>query len=98
MTNSIKSKSLNKFLQEKKVLITGAAGSIGNALSRRIAELKPKSLIILDQDESGLFDVGEDIKKLCKTHLVIASIRESDRINEVFSKFKPDIFFHFSPF
>ena len=94
MTNSIKSKSLNKFLQEKKVLITGAAGSIGNALSRRIAELKPKSLIILDQDESGLFDVGEDIKKLCKTHLVIASIRESDRINEVFSKFKPDIVYH----
>ncbi len=94
MSNSTKSKVLNKFLQDKKILITGAAGSIGNALSRRIAELKPKSLILLDQDESGLFDVGEDIKKLCKIQLVIASIRESDRINEVFSKIKPDIVYH----
>lgn len=81
-------------MKDKKVLITGAAGSIGSALSRRIAELKPKSLIILDQDESGLFDVGEDIKRICKTDLVIASIRESERINEVFSKYRPDIVYH----
>lgn len=98
MLKSDKSKKLNNllnhFLENKKVLITGAAGSIGSALSRRIAELKPKSLIILDQDESGLFDVGEDVKKLCKTHLAIANIRESDRIDSVFSKYHPDIVYH----
>src|SRR3989344_1598524 len=94
MPKSDKSKKINNFLKNKKVLITGAAGSIGSALARRIAELAPKSLIILDQDESGLFDVGEDTKKLCKIHLVIASIRESDRINEVFSKYHPDIVYH----
>lgn len=94
MPKSINHKTLQNFMQEKKVLITGAAGSIGSALSRRIAELKPESLIILDQDESGLFDVGEDVKKFCKTHLVIANIRESDRINGVFSKYRPDIVYH----
>ena len=86
--------SINNFLKEKKVLVTGAAGSIGSALSRRIAELKPKSLIILDQDESGLFDVGADVRRICKTDLVIANIREKDRINEIFSKYRPDIVYH----
>lgn len=94
MPKSIQPKTLQNFLWEKKVLITGAAGSIGSALSRRIAELKPESLIILDQDESGLFDIGEDIKRVCKTQLVIANIRESDRIDDVFSKYRPDIIYH----
>lgn len=94
MPKSINPKTLQNFMQEKKVLITGAAGSIGSALSRRIAELKPESLIILDQDESGLFDVGEDVKNFCKTHLVIANIRESDRIHDIFSKYRPDIVYH----
>lgn len=95
MSKSTKSKeTLSNFLRNKRVLITGAAGSIGSALSRRISELKPKSLIILDQDESGLFDVGEDIKKKCKTKLVIANIREKERINNIFSKYQPDIVFH----
>lgn len=100
MSKSIKPKALKNFLlnngyfRNKKVLITGAAGSIGSALSRRIAELKPKSLIILDQDESGLFDLGEDVKKICKTILVIANIRESERIQDIFSKYRPDIVYH----
>lgn len=94
MPKSDNSKVLHNFLKDKKVLITGAAGSIGSALSHRIAELKPESLIILDQDESGLFDVGEDIKKLCKTNLVIANIRENERIHEVFFKYQPDIVYH----
>lgn len=93
MNNLLQNKQVF-YWRSKKILITGAAGSIGSALSRRIAELKPKSLIILDQDESGLFGVGEDVKRLCKTHLVIASIRESERIHDVFSKYRPDIVYH----
>ena len=88
------SKVFNNFLRTKKVLITGAAGSIGGALSRRIAELKPKSLVILDQDESGLFDVWEDVKVICKTHFVIANIRERERIQDIFSKYRPDTVYH----
>src|SRR3989344_2844525 len=87
-------KSSKNFLQNKKVLITGAAGSIGSALARRVAELNPKSLIILDQDESGIFSVWEETKRMCKTKMVIANIRERERMKNVFLKYRPDIVYH----
>lgn len=81
-------------MKNKKVLIVGAAGSIGGALSRRVAEFKPKSLTILDQNESELFWIWEETKETCKTNMVIADIRNRERIEEIFLNYRPDIVYH----
>ena len=74
----------------ERVLISGAAGSIGSALAKKIARQKPRSLILLDQDESGLFELEEEIK----SKPIIASIRDQDRIDEIFKKYRPTLVFH----
>ena len=81
-------------LTNKTILITGAAGSIGSALSKKISLLSPKLLVILDQDETGIFDLYEEIKNVCNVDYVIASIRDYGKILEVFREYKPDIVYH----
>ncbi len=86
------SKRLENFFKNKKVLITGAAGSIGSNLTKRLVELPVKKVFILDQDESGLFDLWEEYPK--KTELILANIRDGAKINRIFKKYCPDIVFH----
>src|SRR3990167_3750985 len=78
----------------KTVLVTGAAGSIGGGLSRTIAKLKPKLLVLLDNNESGLFDIYEELKEQCDVDYVIGDIRDLSSIREVFTFFKPNIVYH----
>ena len=81
-------------MENKKILITGGSGSIGSALVRTIAKQKPKKLIILDQDETGAFDLYQELEKICNVDYVIANIRERITIEDIFKKQKPDIVFH----
>jgi len=90
-------KSIENFIQEKIVLITGAAGSIGSELSRQIAKFKPSTLIVLDQDETGIFNISEELKdKFPRQKLIslIADIRDKIKIDRIFNKFSPQIIFH----
>ena len=73
------------------ILITGAAGSIGSALARRIYKESPKKLILLDNNETGLFDIQQELKG---TDAIIASIRDEDRLEDIFKRFKPTKVFH----
>lgn len=75
----------------KTILITGAAGSIGSELARQIYKRRFKKLLLLDQDETRLFEVA---KELPKAVALLASIRNKDRIFKIFEKFKPDLVFH----
>lgn len=84
----------SNYFKDKVCLITGASGSIGSALAKTLIKLSPKKLIILDQDETGLFDVYEEIKAQGKVEYVIASIREKDSLDLVFTEHTPDIVFH----
>lgn len=77
-------------MSDEIVLITGAAGSIGSALARRVAKQKPQQLILLDNNESGLFDIQQELH----TDSVIASVRDEQRIKEVFAEYKPTVVFH----
>ena len=77
-------------MKNKRVLITGSAGSIGSGLVKEITKLYPKEVLALDQDESGLFNIVQEYKATP----ILASIREKDRIEEVFEKHRPDIVFH----
>lgn len=84
-------------LQGKSILITGAAGSIGSELARQCLKFNPGSLYLLDQAESPLYELELEFNDLhIKTHfeVVIADIRNSERMKNVFSTFRPQIVFH----
>lgn len=82
---------LEDFLRGKVVLITGAAGSIGSEISRQAVKLNPSKIIVLDQDETGIFNIKKEIPQAVP---VIADITDQIKIKQVFEKFKPDIVFH----
>ncbi len=82
----------------RRVLVTGGGGSIGQELCRRIAMCRPEALIILDIYENNAYDIEQELRRKYGTSLsltvVIASIRDSDRIEEVFQKYRPEIILH----
>lgn len=84
-------------LQQKIILITGAAGSIGSGLAEQIALFNPKLLILLDQAESPLFDLQftliNDFPEL-KFELVIGDVCNEIRMRNLFKTFNPQLVFH----
>lgn len=86
-------KLIEEFICNKVVLITGAAGSIGSELSKQVFKFKPSLLLILDQDETGIFNISKEFRNLTIKSFV-ADIRDKERINQIFRKFRPDIVFH----
>lgn len=82
--------------KNERILITGAAGSIGSALANRIASLKPKQLVLLDNNESGLFEIYESVKNSYDINVdyIIRDIRDERGVLESFYKYKPDIVYH----
>lgn len=89
--------SVGALLRGKKVLITGAAGSIGSEMVRQIAIYKPAEMMLIDQAETPLHDVRLMMKNNysdIKAETVVTSICKEDRMEEIFSHFKPDYVFH----
>lgn len=92
-----KSKKLSaqskSFIKGKVCLVSGAAGSIGGALSRRLLKLQPKKLVVLDNNESGLFELWEESRS-AKVKMEIVSVRDEIELRRVFQKHKPHYVFH----
>ena len=89
--------SVGALLRGKRVLITGAAGSIGSEMLRQIAIYKPAEMMLIDQAETPLHDVRLMMKNNysdIKAETVVTSICKEDRMEEIFSHFKPDYVFH----
>jgi dTDP-glucose 4,6-dehydratase len=89
--------SIKTFLKGKRVLITGAGGSIGSELTRQVYRYEPSIVGILDRDESAIHEVQLSIDGqglLTNENLILADIRDKDRIVEIFDTFKPEIVFH----
>ncbi len=89
--------SLKKFLAGKIVLITGAAGSIGCELALQIAKFSPANLLLVDQDETGIFFLGKNLKSAFPQlifHTYVADILDRERMQHIFSHFHPSIVFH----
>lgn len=88
---------INEQLNNKTILITGAAGSIGGELARQCAKFNPSLLVLLDQAESPLHELelefNEKIDKV-KFEVVIGDVRNNDRMRNVFNTFKPQVVFH----
>jgi len=89
-------KQIDVFLRNKIVLVTGAAGSIGSELSKQVAKFQPSMLLLLDQDETGIFNILKGIEGLTESKIIpiIADVRDEEKIKEIFEKFKPQIVFH----
>jgi FlaA1/EpsC-like NDP-sugar epimerase len=88
---------ISQQLKDKAILITGAAGSIGSELARQCAKFFPKKIYLLDQSESPLHELElefADKYKDCEFEVVLADIRNHERMKNVFGTFKPQIVFH----
>lgn len=90
--------SVGALFRGKRVLITGAAGSIGSEMVRQIALFyKPAEMMLIDQAETPLHDIRLMMKNNysdIKAETVVTSICKEDRMEEIFSHFKPDYVFH----
>ena len=94
---SLNKAAITNFIQGRRILVTGAAGSIGFELCRQIAKFEPYLLLLLDQDETGIFNISEEIKRkfpALNFSFIIADIRDEQKIGQIFEKFKPEIIFH----
>ncbi|MBU0761456.1 MAG: polysaccharide biosynthesis protein [Candidatus Altiarchaeota archaeon] len=83
-----------EFFYEKTVLITGAAGSIGSELSKKLSNLNLKKLVLVDNNESELFMLNLGLKDKTNVVPVLADIRDSKKISSVFKEHIPEIVFH----
>lgn len=81
----------------QRVLVTGGAGSIGSELCRQIAALCPAKLIVLDQNESGVFNIGESLKRYhgaVQVELVVGDITNPAKLDFVLAAHRPDYIYH----
>lgn len=93
----VNDKKIQDFIKSKTILVTGGGGSIGSELCRQIAKNNPKKLIILDIYENSTYEIQMELQQMYKKldlETIIASVRDYDRIKEVFAKYKPDIVYH----
>ncbi len=84
-------------IRGRKVLVTGGGGSIGSELCRQIAKAKPKQLIIFDIYENNAYEIQQELKRAypqLDLEVLIGSVRNSNRINQIMHTYKPDIVYH----
>jgi FlaA1/EpsC-like NDP-sugar epimerase len=88
---------ISNYIKGKRVLVTGGGGSIGKELGQHICRFAPEKLILLDHSEYGLFHVNLELKEKwpgLEIELVIADIRDREKMDKIFRKFKPEVVFH----
>lgn len=95
-TINIENSKISGELENKVVLVTGGAGSIGSEIVRQICAYKYKSLIVLDQAESALYDLQQELKQNGFHNFIpiVADIRDKNRMNNIFQEYLPNIIFH----
>ena len=84
-------------VRERNVMVTGAAGSIGSELSRLLVSLRPRQLVLLDNNESGLFEIAAELRSTApelEIREALVSIADRRLLQSVFTDVQPDIVFH----
>lgn len=89
--------AISKYLRGKRILVTGAGGSIGSEIVRQVARFSPEFMVLLGRGENSLFELELEIKTLfpdLKYELVIADVQNRQKLERVFKKFRPQVVFH----
>jgi dTDP-glucose 4,6-dehydratase len=89
--------SIAGYVAGKRVLVTGAGGSIGSELCRQLSRFAPGELMMLDRDETGLHGVQMAISGhglLDSNDVLLADIRDADALNDIFERRRPEVVFH----
>lgn len=89
--------AMTALAQDKRILITGAGGSIGSELVRQLAEIGPKELVLVENSEFALYLVDRELAEQHPSltrHAVIADVRDRTRMDQVFGHYKPELVFH----
>ena len=93
----VNTKTINSYLEDKVVFITGGAGSIGSELSRQISKYNPEILVNIDVNESALYFLELELKREHPNVRIISeicNIREREKLEYLFDKYRPEIVYH----
>ena len=90
-------RAVRNLIDGRVVLVTGAAGSIGSELCRQVLEYNPSTLVCLDQSETGIFYLEQELSKtrvFAQTVYCVGDICDSERVRSIFAEHRPDAVFH----
>ena len=90
-------KNIQNDILNKTILVTGAAGSIGSEIVRQLINLEPKKVILLDQAESALYDLNQDLirnNKSINFEIIVGDVTRKERIQNIFNNYHPEVIFH----
>ncbi len=93
----IKNPELHDFIHDKVVMVTGGGGSIGSELCRQIVANEPKQLVIVDIYENSTYELEMELRRYypqANFEVLIASVRDCDRLETIFDKYRPDVVYH----
>ena len=89
--------AISAYIEGKIVLVTGAGGSIGSELCRQISKARPEKLLLLGRGENSIYEIHQELIERFGPDMyipIIADIRDEDRLEIVFSRYKPQLVFH----
>ncbi len=89
--------TVNSYIQGRRVLITGAGGSIGAELGRQIVAGRPESLLLLGRGENSIFEIHRELAEswpAATLEMVIADVRDRPKLQRVFTEYRPNVVFH----
>ncbi|HMB52610.1 MAG TPA: nucleoside-diphosphate sugar epimerase/dehydratase, partial [Thermoanaerobaculia bacterium] len=89
--------SLERFLTGKRVMVTGAGGSIGAELARQVARFDPERLLLFERAEFALFEIDRELRHLwpqSRIEALVGDVGDADRVREVLNEHLPDVIFH----
>jgi FlaA1/EpsC-like NDP-sugar epimerase len=93
----IETAKIAEYLRGKRVLVTGAGGSIGAELCRQVSQFGPESLVLFDQSETPLFEIEKELVLRypeATFRPIMGSVRDRDRVGRVFEEYRPEVVFH----
>ncbi|MCX5749221.1 MAG: nucleoside-diphosphate sugar epimerase/dehydratase [Candidatus Saganbacteria bacterium] len=96
-TITLDNKSISSYISDSVIMVTGAGGSIGSELCRKIAMFNPKELVCIGKGENSIFDIEAELTDkypFLEIRPFIADIRDKARMENIFKRTKPDVIFH----